>query len=184
VAAQMMVNRRGCGSAIASAAALAYLLIMFVSGTPPMHGNRVAADDTGVIDVAPADINRISLTAGHHSRTLARDTAGWRDEAAARPLTSDETETLAAAISLMRNAPPIRVLRPEETADVDAAAYGLDPPSLSVRLDSSAGPLVVADFGGRANDGIVQYLRIEGRGETFMMSGFVGEAWSKLLVAR
>jgi len=95
-------------------------------------------------------------------------------------LTKQNAARLNQAIKFMHSSAPVRILAPEQLAALPADASGLDKPRFTVQLFSADGLYMVIHFGNRANGGILYYMRITGRGETYLMSGFVGEAWLKL----
>jgi hypothetical protein len=166
--------------ALFAAAALGYLTIMVISGAPPTHENLVKADPNGVLAPAPARIAVVDLTRAGTTTRFHRNGDHWASTATGKNLDAASETLLIRAVTFMHTATPVRILRPEATAGVAAATYGLDPPSFGVRLATGEGRVLVAYFGGRSNDGMLQYLRVEGRGETYLMSGFVGEAWTRL----
>lgn len=168
---------------LVSGAALVYLVIMYVSGAPPTHQNLIRAEARGVYEQLPETVTGVVVTYAGGSVSFARRDGRWVDRETGTALAANSASLLARGLKVMHTATPVRILRPEEVAAVAAAAYGLDPPAIRVRLSPAVGAPMTANFGRRANDGILQYMRVEGRGETYLMSGFVGETWQALFAA-
>jgi len=81
----------------------------------------------------------------------------------------------------MHNSGPVRVMAPEEIAGSTPESFGFGRASLSVTLSGSGGVLLQAEFGNRNTDGMLQYMRLKGRGELYLMSGFVAKEWEAAL---
>lgn len=160
--------------------ALGYLLLMFNSGRPPTHENFIQSINDGVLELAPEKIVAVELSKKSGLQTYQRQSDGWLDVSNKVSLIDPQLALLQRAITFMHTATPVRIMRPEEFADVQGDPYGFKHPAIVVRLSSAAGVAMVAKFGNRANDGILQYLQIEGRAEIYLMSGFVGEAWDHI----
>jgi len=134
-----------------------------------------------VLEPAPQAIRRLSISRKGGPLSFVRSGSTWRVESTGAEVPPALSGRLNEALKLLHTAPPVRRLLPEETAGIEAAVYGLDPPAFSVELSSTAGPVLLAHFGGRATDGILQFARLEGDDETLLMSGFVGEAWQSVI---
>jgi len=166
--------------ALMSVVALGYLVVMYVSGAPPTHENRVTAEVEGVLELDPERIVAVDLTHDGMNLTFRHRDGRWWDGTTGDRLAKSRAQLLQRAITFMHTAAPVRILPPEAIAAVTEETYGLDRRSLKVRLSGAGGLVLAAGFGRRANDGILQYMRMEGRGEIYLMSGFVGEAWNRL----
>ncbi len=173
--------RRGdYARAAACVAAIIYVVAMYLAGAPPTHGNRVESDVAGLLELEPDRIVRIDVIAGDHTHTFERQADGWQahgddDHGPVGPL-------IETALGLLHRAAPIRLLAPEQTAGVPPAAYGLAPPSLTIRLATdAAGETFNATFGNAVNDGRARYLRLHQRAEIWIVSGFVYDAWQTLM---
>ena len=180
VAAAVSSRRRNYAWGAASLAAIAYVIIMFVAGEPPTHGNRVVSEVAGVLTLEPARIERIDVVTGDHTHTYERAPDGWH----AHDADADEPvgPLIETALGLMYRAAPIRVLRPEQTAGVPLEAYGLSSPALEIRLATKAADDTFrAVFGDAVNDGRARYLRLHSRAEIWIVSGFVYDAWRALM---
>jgi hypothetical protein len=164
----------------ASVAAIAYVIVMFVAGSPPTHRNRVVSEVAGLLTSEPARIVHIEIITGDHEHTFERGPDGWH----AQDAHDDEPVDglIETALGLLHRSAPIRMLQPEQTADVPPAAYGLAPPSLEIRLAGTGrGNEFEAVFGDALNDGRARYLRLKGQAETWIVSGFIYDAWRAVM---
>jgi hypothetical protein len=167
-----------------AAAAIVYLCWMFIAGAPNTHQNLIKSRPSGVLEIEPEKIIGVDLSSGEATVRFAKQEGHWIELGPPHEaLITPRQKALEQAVRVMHTATPVRVLRPEATASVDAKDYGLDPAHFIVRLTNNSGDLLTARFGEIGNDGILQYMRIDGSAETFLMSGFVGNAWRELLVA-
>jgi hypothetical protein len=160
--------------------ALGFLLVMFISGAPPTHGNRIEAQADGLLTHEPAAITAAEINwQGMHSRFLRRG-GHWLDADGEVELSASRVQALEAGIKFMHTAAPVRTLAPEATASIPLDAYGLQNPEFDVTLLIAGKIVLRARFGNRANGGILQYMKADGGDATYLMSGFVGETWAKL----
>ncbi|MFP6781242.1 MAG: DUF4340 domain-containing protein [Gammaproteobacteria bacterium] len=162
-------------------AALAFLCWMFVAGKLPTHENRIESVVSGILRTEPQLIVAVELAAGDKHANFTKSDAVWHDAPTQTALSWEGQEALNEAVKFMYTAPPVRVLSPEATAGVDGKSYGLDPPQFRVRLVSKNGDQFTASFGNIGNDGVSQYMAVAGSAETYLMSGFVGQAWREFV---
>ena len=160
--------------------ALAYLLFMFKSGDPPTHENFIRTEFAGVMDTPPTQVVAVQIIHAGQKHTVERHEGSWRDASSLSILGEPQVTMLEHAIMFMHTANPVRIMRPEEIASASGDPYGIENPAIVVRLSSLTGAVLDVKFGVRAPDGILQYMKVEGRAELYLMSGFVGEAWSKI----
>lgn len=160
---------------IASIGAAVYLFAMLHSGSAPTHANRVESKIEGVLRFEPEQVTSISVTWSGQSFEFARLAGAWSHSNG--DASNVRLGALNKALGLIHRAAPVRILRPEETASVAPSVYGLGPAELSVRVRAGAESAQVFHFGARANDGILQFARVDDAPEVYLFSGFVGEAW-------
>jgi hypothetical protein len=153
---------------------------MFACGTPPADESRIQARPDGVLEQLPEAVVAVEVARDGSTSRFRRRGARWWNAGTAEYCTEAQTTSLEQAMKIMHASAPVRILRPEDIAGLSAQAFGLDPPALRVRLSTNDGLVLAANFGDRASDGVLQYLRVEGHGETYLMSGFVGESWVRL----
>ena len=161
-------------------AACAYLGVMYHHGAAPSHQNLYQGSRGGVLTVAPGTIDSVDLKQGDAPVRLRKRVAQWTLAADNVQLTAAQVAGLAQALDLLHTAAPVRVIAPESLPVSRDETYGFSHDSLAVSLVSEHGVSLEIRFGGRANDGVLQYMRIKGRGELYLMSGFVGEVWRDL----
>jgi hypothetical protein len=161
----------------AAVIALAYLVVMLVTGALPRHRHLIKFEAHGVMQLDPERITRVSVTADGTSTVFMRQTHCWVRDGSKEALEDSLTKALNLAVKFMHTANPVRVFKPEDIADTDPAEFGLDRPQLSITLADASGVVLEADFGNNSGDGLLQYMRLKNRNDLFMMSGFVGKEW-------
>jgi hypothetical protein len=81
----------------------------------------------------------------------------------------------------MHVAPPIRVMARAEWAPAGLREFGLDPPGYTATLYRGDTRVLGADFGAPNPQKVLQYMKLEGRDEVYLMSRFVGQEWEQAL---
>lgn len=175
-----IIGRRRLRPALAGAAALAYLVLMVVTGALPRNGQFVAFEAAGVLAEPPEAVTRIRLAAGERTIEFLRRDGHWHPADGTTDLTPTLSAALDRAVEFMHAAKPVRVLAAHAAAASPLPDFGLAPPRLSIRLANEAGVLLAAEFGGENTDGILQYMRLRGHDELYLMSGFVGREWQHI----
>ena len=104
--------------------------------------------------------------------------AGWLRDGQRVPAELAKQAEL--ATRFMHTAKPVRILSAEELVGVVQEQYGFGADALCATLSLAGGGTLNACFGSSTPEGSLQYMRIEGRDEVYLMSGFVGEAWAAL----
>ncbi len=177
----MIPRNRAYGHGLIAILALSYLAFMFKSGEQPTHKNLIRIEYAGVLESPPGEIVAVEIII--HSRqkqAIERYEDSWRDAVSLKILSAPQAAVLDRAITFMHTANPVRIMQPEEFAGASGDPYGIENPTIMVRLLSVDGSVLSAKFGNRAPDGILQYLKLEGRAEIYLMSGFVGETWDQI----
>jgi hypothetical protein len=85
------------------------------------------------------------------------------------------------SIKFMHVAPPIRVMERVEWAPYGLREFGLDPPGFSATLYRRDARVIGAEFGAANPQKVLQYMRLQGRDEVYLMSRFVGHEWEQTL---
>lgn len=154
--------------------ALGFLLAMLMTGARPRQAQFVAFEAAGVMAETPAAVHALALRVGKRHWALEHAATGWRSGGST--LAPALGAALDLAVKYLHTARPVRIL---EAADVDArsAEYGLAAPLLELTASMADGQTLTLAFGGPTPDGALQYLRVEGRGAMYLMSGFVGAQW-------
>ncbi|MEO8158022.1 MAG: hypothetical protein ABI648_09515 [Betaproteobacteria bacterium] len=164
----------------AAIVALGYLTVMLVTGALPENRQIAEFEATGLLTQLPESVNRVEVRLAGKSAEFSRQGAGW---AAKDGLVLDPARAAALerALKFMHNSGPVRVMAPEEIAGSKPESFGFSDASLSVALSGPGGVLLQAEFGNTNTDAMLQYMRLKGRGELYLMSGFVGKEWESAL---
>lgn len=162
---------------IVSLASIGYLGAMVVTGALPELRNRVKFEAKGVMTVAPERIDRVELDReGSHVVLERTGTGGWsREGGEALPATVAGKVSL--AVQYMHTAAPVRLMTAEEIRGFAPSGFGLDRPRISVSLYAAAQRVLLAHFGGRTPEDMLQYMTLAGDDGMYLMSRFVGQEW-------
>jgi hypothetical protein len=161
---------------------LGYLAGMAWSGAQFQQRQFVAFEAKGLLKTPPEQVRRVELArADERISLLRRGENGWSTLAGAE-IDPQVAKRISLAVEMMHNAAPAREIAPDEIAGTEPAAFGLDAPRVTARFyESGADPVLAVHFGAGNPDGFMQYLRIDGDEHLYLMSRFVGEAWSGAL---
>jgi len=122
------------------------------------------------------------ITAGTRRWSFARSPAGWRGaggEAAPAALAAHLDD----AIKFLHVSAPVRVMERAEWSAAGLREFGLDPPGYSATLSRGDGTVLAAEFGAPNPQQVLQYMKLGGRDQVYLMSRFVGEEWEKAIGA-
>ena len=172
------MKRRTVLRSAAAVAALGFLIVMVVSGALPKQRALVKFEAKGVMQLAPERIGRAEIIAeGHRSVFIRQGEKAWSPEGGGAPLPDALAARLSMAVQFMNTSGPVRVMKPDEYAGVDPAAYGFDRLTLAVALYEGDHRVLAAQFGSLNPEGYLQYMRVEGSADLYLMSRFVGAEW-------
>jgi hypothetical protein len=167
---------------LVAAVALGYLVTMVVSGAQPVQRQLVRFEAKGVLKTPPERVRRIELSRGAERITLVRRGEKTWVTLEGAEVNAEAGKRISMAVQMMHTSSPVREIPPEELADVDAAAFELDPPRIMAKLyEGDADPVLTVRFGGRNPDEFLQYMRIDGDLHLYLVSRFVGEEWMEAL---
>jgi hypothetical protein len=167
--------------AAAALIALTYLVVMLAAGALPERRQLVRSEANGVLSLAPETIIRVTVVAQGLPAVFVRQADSWVREGEASPVDLTLAGTIDRAVKFMHTANPVRTLEHEEIAKTALAEFGLDRPRLAIALEDGGGVVLEAEFGDTGTDGLLQYMRLRGRGEVYLMSGFVGKEWQAVV---
>ena len=162
---------------LAALASIAYLSAMVIGGALPELRTRVKFEAQGVMALAPERIDRIEIERGAARVALARTGGGGWSREGGEVLSVPVAAKVSLAVQYMRTAGPVRVMTAEEIRGIGPAEFGLAPPDLSVTLFAGPQRVLRAHFGARNAEGLLQYMRLDGRDDMVLMSRFVGQQW-------
>jgi hypothetical protein len=168
----------GVGGAVL---AVGFLAVMALSGRARESGQFVRFVAAGVLAQAPTEVSRVELSGNGGRWVFARTADGWRRERHEAPVPGPLRTHLEDAIKFLHASAPVRVLDRQEWAEHGLAEFGLDRPAVSAILANDGRPVLAVHFGSTNPQKVLQYMRIEGRDEVYVMSRFVGEEWERAL---
>jgi hypothetical protein len=158
--------------------ALAWLVMMVVTGAQPVQRQLVRFEARGVLQIEPDAVQAISL--GRDGRRLAFRRAGeggWMLEPGGSVEAPVATH-LDTAVKVLHRSAPVREIPPEGLAGVDTRPFGLEEPVVVVALTGTGGQRLTARFGALNPEGFLQYMRIDGDPKVYLMSRFIGAEWA------
>jgi hypothetical protein len=180
--APAMSGWRRIVSPVLATAALGYLVAMVLTGAQPILRQIVPFEANGVLKTLPMRIERVELSRGAERISLVRTGEKTWATLEGRDVGAEAGNRISMAVQMMHTSGPAREIPPEELANVDVAAFELDPPQIVARLYARGdNPILTARFGGRNPDGFLQYMQIDGDPRVYLMSRFVGEQWREAL---
>ena len=161
--------------------AFAFLGAMALSGQIRDSGQFIRFVPAGVLRQAPAQVDRVELITGAARWTFTRAGGPWRLESRVAPVPRSLATHLDDSIKFLHVSAPIRVMERTEWAEQGLREFGLDPPAYSVVLFQSGRRLLAADLGSPNPQKVLQYMRLEGGDEVYVMSRFIGQEWEQAL---
>jgi hypothetical protein len=161
--------------------AVGVLAAMVISGHRRESGQLVKFAPAGVMAEAPAEVDRVELRRNDGRWLFVRGRDGWRPAAGGGPVTASLAAHLDDAIKFTHVSAPIRVMERAEWAPIGLREFGLDPPGYTATLYRRDAPLVDAQFGVPNPQRVLQYMKLQGRDQVYLMSRFVGEEWEQAI---
>ena len=161
--------------------AVGFLVAMALSGQIRESGQFVRFVAAGVLPETPAQVDRVELAAGAGRWVFRRTAGGWRIEPEVRPVPRALATHLDDSIKFLHNSAPIRVMERSEWAEQGLREFGLDPPAYSAALFQGGRRLLAVGFGSQNPQRVLQYMRIEGGDQVYVMSRFIGQEWEQAL---
>ena len=161
--------------------AVGLLVAMVVSGPLREIKQFVKFVPAGVMSEAPTDIDRVEIRTSSRRWVFVRARGGWRAGLDGRPLPVSLAAHLEDSIKFMHVSAPIRVMERAEWRPLGLREFGLDPPGYTATLYRRGAAVLGAEFGAPNPQKVLQYMKLEGRDQVYLMSRFVGEEWEKAL---
>ena len=171
-------GRRALGP-VAAVLALGVLGTMVISGHLPENKQLVKFAPAGVMAEEPAAIDAVEVRTAAGRWRFVRGADGWRDGARALPAALGTH--LDASIKFMHVSAPVRVMEPSEWTPVGLREFGLDPPGFVATLYRGETRVLEAAFGAVNPQQVLQYMRLTGRDQVFLMSRFIGAEWEQFI---
>lgn len=174
-----IARRRAWLAPVLAALAVGILAVMVVTGGLRENQQLVKASRKGVMTEAPAEIDRIELQATAGRWRFVRGGGGWRGAADGPTVPGPLAQHLDDSLKFMHVAPPVRVMTRAEWAPVGLGEFGLDPPRYTATLFRGERRVLSAWFGAPNPQEVLQYMKLDGRDEVYLMSRFVGQEWEQ-----
>jgi hypothetical protein len=180
VARAVRGSRRLLGLA-AAVLAVGILVAMIVSGQLRESRQFVKFVPAGVMPDAPEAIDRIELHTSDARWAFVRGVDGWRIVPGDRVVPGSLGAHLDDSMKFMHVSAPVRVMERAEWNPVGLSEFGLDPPRYTAILSRRGTVALAARFGALNPQHVLQYMKLDGRDEVYLMSRFIGEEWEKAL---
>jgi hypothetical protein len=158
--------------------AIAYLVLMVVTGALPRQRQLVEFEARGLMRVPPESIVRVEVTrAGTRSVFLRKDASGWILEGAGA-IGPDAARRVSLAVQFLNTSAPLRHLPQRDLVGMTPAAFGLDRPLITASVHDAQGPVLAVAFGAENPERTAQYMSVDGRDGVYLISRFVGSEWA------
>jgi len=154
---------------------------MVVSGQLRESRQLVKFTPAGVMPESPVEIDRVELRTNTGRWMFVRGREGWHAAADGGAVAASLAVHLDDSIKFMHVSAPIRVMEREEWAPIGLREFGLDPPGYTATLYRRDTPVVGAEFGVPNPQKVLQYMKLQGRDQIYLMSRFIGEEWEQTL---
>ena len=165
---------------LAAVGAGAFLAGLALHGERPEPGLVRFVAAGLMTQVAPDMAYEVEIAAPDGTWRFQRQ-AAWEEVGSTRPAPAGFANRIDAALRLLRNSGPSRVLLPEEVAGVALADYGLDRGTTQVTVRSATGATFVVRFGGSNPLGLGRYARVDGMDGIPILPGYVIDAWEQVV---
>ena len=166
---------------IAALLAVGLLVAMVVAGHLRENQQFVKFVPAGVMPESPGEIDRIEVTTSAGRLEYVRTDDGWRAGPAGPPAPSSLASHLNESIKFMHVSAPVRVMERPEWSTLGLREFGLDPPRYTATLYRRGTAVLGAEFGAPNPQKVLQYMKLAGRDQVFLMSRFVGEEWEQAI---
>jgi hypothetical protein len=182
VVASTLARSRRLLALAGAALAVGFLVAMTISGRVRASGQFVRFVAAGVLSEAPAQVSHIELIGTGRRWVFTRNAErGWRRDPDQRPVLPPLATHLDDALKFLHTSAPVRTLDRQEWAEHGLVEFGLDRPALSAVLSNGGQRVLAVHFGSTNPQKVLQYMRIDGRDEVYVMSRFVGQEWERAL---
>jgi hypothetical protein len=165
----------------AAIVAVGLLAAMVVSGHLRESKQFVKFAPAGVMAETPQEIDRVEIRTATVRLMFERAHDGWRTAPGGRPLSPSFAAHLDDSIKFMHVSAPIRVMERAEWAAPGLGEFGLDPPAYTATLYRRGAEVLSAQFGTPNPQKVLQYMKLEGRDQVYLMARFIGEEWERTL---
>lgn len=154
---------------------------MVVSGHLRESKQFVKFVPAGVMPETAVTIDRVEIRTNTGRWVFARAPSGWRAAPDGRPVPVSLAAHLDDSIKFMHVSAPIRVMERAEWTSTGLREFGLDPPRYTATLYRHGRAVFRAEFGAPNPQKVLQYMKLEGRDQLYLMPRFIGEEWEQAL---
>lgn len=173
-----MSPARGWLPGLLALLAVAYLVVMVVTGALPRQRQLVEFEARGLMLEPPESAVRVEvMRAGTRSVFVRGEAGGWVLDGSG-PIASEAARRVSMAVQFLNTSAPLRHLAQKELVGMTPAAFGLDRPVVAASLHGAQGPLIAVNFGAENPEGTAQYMSVDGRDGIYLISRFVGSEWT------
>jgi hypothetical protein len=162
------------------AAALIFIGAMAVTGGRRENQQLVKFRAAGIMKASPGDVDHVDVEREGRRVTFARVAGGWIRDGTRGPVSAPEVEHLEMSLRFMHVAEPVRVMETGEWQGTPEGEFGLAPPRYAIRLSGQGRVILAARFGATNPQQVLQYTRVEGRDQLYLMPRFVGIEWERV----
>jgi hypothetical protein len=160
---------------------LVILLALTFSGQWPELRSKLLSSPKGLLAVAPSEIERVDIRSGANSIVLRRQAGGWTIEGKDGAAPAELVSHIDTALKFLKVSEPSREIPAGELATESFAAFGLDPPTEVVVLETNSAVAATVNFGTTNPAGTSHYLRLGGAPTVYLMPRHVTEEWRLVL---
>jgi hypothetical protein len=161
--------------------AVTFLVLMVRTGSLPETRQRARFEARGVLKALPERVQRVAISMGGRTVVFVRHPQhGWLQLDSRSAVSQELQEHLTMAVLLMHGSGPVRTMTHAEYEDTALHEFGLTPSRYSVVLADAHSSLLEAHFGVLNPAELLQYMRLSGSAEVYLMSRFVGQAWEHI----
>ena len=162
---------------IAAAVALAFLVGLALHGERPEAGLAAFKPGGLLTAFAPEEAREVEIVSDGKTWRFRRDDGQWSPIVAPQPVPADVGNRLDAALRLLRNSAPLRMLSSDEAGAAERADYALGADALRVAVRGPGDTSFVIRFGAVNPLGMARYTRIDGVEGIPLLATYVADAW-------
>jgi hypothetical protein len=165
---------------LAIAVLLVLLLAVAFSGQWPELRSKLSSSPKGLLAIAPNEIDHVDIRSGAGRVALRRQAGGWMIDGVERAAPAELVSHVDTALKFLKVAEPTREISAAELGPESFAAFGLDPPSEVVVLETRSAIAAAVNFGAENPAGTSHYVRLGGAPTVYLMPRHVTEEWHLL----
>ena len=167
--------------ALLAIGAILFIALMAFTGGRRENRQLVKPSAAGLMAVSTQDVDHVEVEREGRRLVFVRDSRGvWNGESGHTALPAQTLEHLEMSLRFMRVVEPVRVMERHEWEGTSDEDFGLAPARYAVRLSGHGRSILAVRFGAANPQRVLQYARVEGRDELYLMPTFVGVEWERV----